>query len=434
MAGTVPPAGEIDQTTATVDTTTPIVALGLDRGVFHHGVLGIARSAGRLGIPVYRVGLERRSPGALSRYCRGRRWVPENADAQRVFQALHELNRDIGPSILVPVDDVSSVFVERHAGSLEEHFLFPRQPAGLAQALSSKREMYELCRQHDIPTPLSIFPESEADVLAHADQTTFPTVVKCINAGASAASAPRVTIAQNREELLEAYRLMEPVEGHNVMLQEYIPGTPESVWMFNGYFDERSDCMVGFTGKKIRQAPPYTGATTLGVCLANAAVQETTVRLMKAVGYRGILDIGYRFDHRDGQYKLLDVNPRIGGTFRLFVGPDGMDVLRALYLDLTGQQVPATALQDGRRWIVEPLDMASSITYARRGDLTLGQWAGSLRDVREAAWFAADDPLPFLAMLIWLPIDGLWGALARADRPGRKSDGATLLAKLLRRH
>ena len=23
------------------------------------------------------------------------------------------------------------------------------------------------------------------------------------------------------------------------MLQEYIPGTPESVWMFNGYFDRR---------------------------------------------------------------------------------------------------------------------------------------------------------------------------------------------------
>ena len=31
-----------------------------------------------------------------------------------------------------------------------------------------------------------------------------------------------------------------------------------------------------------------------------------TKRLMQAVGYRGPLDIGYRFDARDGKYKLLD--------------------------------------------------------------------------------------------------------------------------------
>ena len=130
--------------------------------------------------------------------------------------------------------------------------------------------------------------------------------------------------------------------------------------------------------------------------------------LMRAVGYRGILDIGFRFDARDGQYKLLDVNPRIGGTFRLFVGPDGTDVLRAMYLDLTGQRVPATSLCEGRRWIVEPLDLLSSLTYLRRGDITLRGWVRSLRRVREAAWFALDDPAPFLALWLgalfwWLP-------------------------------
>lgn len=190
------------------------------------------------------------------------------------------------------------------------------------------------------------------------------------------------------------------------MLQEYIPGTPESVWMFNGYFDASSDCRLAFTGKKIRQSPPYTGVTTLGTCEANPTVRDTTARLMQAVGYRGILDIGYRFDHRDGQYKLLDVNPRIGGTFRLFVGADGTDVLRVLYRDLTGQELAQSLQVEGRRWLVEPLDLASSLTYRRRGDITLWGWLRSLRGVRETAWFARDDPLPFLAM--WLSIPLRW--------------------------
>jgi predicted ATP-grasp superfamily ATP-dependent carboligase len=390
------------------DASTPIVVFGLSGGALHHGALGIARSAGRMGIPVYRVCRERFAPARLSRYGSGWMSVTWDASDEEILETLRTLAHKVGRAILIAVDDAGSVFVDTHAAALESEFSFPRQPAGLAQELSSKREMYELCQKHGVPTPASQFPRSEADVLALAEQASFPTVAKCINAGDTPASSPRVAIANDRDELLHAYRLMESPKGSNVMIQEFVPGTPESVWMFNGYFDDESNCKVGFTGKKIRQAPPYTGATTLGVCEANTAVYEDTVRLMQAVGYRGILDIGFRFDERDGQYKLLDVNPRIGGTFRLFVGPDGMDVLRALYLDLTGQEVPSTSLPEGRRWIVEPLDVLSSITYLRRGDITVGRWVRSLRAVREAAWFARDDPAPFLALglgalFYWLP-------------------------------
>jgi D-aspartate ligase len=391
-----------------VNTTTPIVIFGLSRGIFHHGALGIARSAGRLGIPVHRIARERWAPARMSRYSRGWSRIPDRAGTAEIIEFLHDCSGSVGRALLIPIDDAASVFVDEHAQALEPYFLFPRQPAGLAQALSSKREMYELCRRHEIPTPASAFPESEAELLEYAEQGSFPTVLKCINAGDAPPEAPRVAIVEDRDQMLAAYRRMESPERPNLMVQEYVPGKPETIWMFNGYFDERSACRVGFTGKKIRQTPPYTGATTLGVCLPNQAVEDATVRLMAAVGYRGILDIGYRFDQRDGKYKLLDVNPRIGGTFRLFVGENGLDVLRTMYLDLTGQEVPRTTLSEGRRWIVEPWDLASSLTYWRRGDITLGEWLRSLRHVREDAWFAADDPLPFLSLwaglaLYWLP-------------------------------
>lgn len=391
-----------------LDTSMPILIFGLSRGALHHGALGIARSGGRLGIPVHRVSCERWAPAATSRYSRGWLSLPDGASDQHILDRLREVAGDIGRAILIPVDDAGSVFVDTHAAALQQHFLFPQQPTGLARSLSSKREMFEMCKRNEVPTPESHFPRSEDDMLKLADSTTYPIVAKCINAGDTPPDSPRVVIAQDREELMHAYRLMESPKGSNVMLQEYIPGTPESVWMFNGYFDERSNCTIGFTGKKIRQSPPYTGVTTLGVCEHNTQVHETTTRLMKAIGYRGILDIGYRFDHRDGQYKLLDVNPRIGGSFRLFVGRDGADVLRAMYRDLTGQQVPMSENSEGRRWIVEPLDLVSSIAYRRRGDITLVRWLRSLRHVREAAWFALDDPLPFLTLWLgvlvhWLP-------------------------------
>ena len=91
--------------------------------------------------------------------------------------------------------------------------------------------------------------------------------------------------------------------------------------------------------------------TALGMCLPNPAIESATRALAKAVGYRGILDIGYRYDARDSSYKLLDVNPRLGATFRLFVASNGMDVARAEYLHFTGQRIPVSHISAGRKWI-----------------------------------------------------------------------------------
>ena len=112
---------------------------------------------------------------------------------------------------------------------------------------------------------------------------------------------------------------------------------------------------------------------------------------MKSIGYRGILDIGYRYDMRDGKYKVLDINPRIGSTFRLFVGENGLDVARAQYLDLTGQSVPSSELVEGRKWFVEDRDLVSSFRYHYEKSLTFKQWLTSYRGVQESAWFAWDD-------------------------------------------
>lgn len=111
------------------------------------------------------------------------------------------------------------------------------------------------------------------------------------------------------------------------------------------------------------------------------------------------MDIGYRYDARDGLYKVLDVNPRIGATFRLFVGANGIDVARALYLDSTGQPVVPSPVRKGRKWIVEDLDTVSSYRYYREGSLPIKEWFASLLGIEEAAFISWRDPLPFFLML-----------------------------------
>jgi hypothetical protein len=140
----------------------------------------------------------------------------------------------------------------------------------------------------------------------------------------------------------------------------------------------------------------------------------------------GIVDMGYRYDARDGQYKLLDVNPRIAATFRLFVGTNGIDVARAFYLDLTGQQVEMAGAREGRKWLVESYDTISSLRYLRDRRLTPTEWLRSSRGVDEGAWLALDGPLPFAVICLRLLLahspQKLSQTLARPAR-GRRLGG-----------
>jgi D-aspartate ligase len=391
-----------------LNASAPVVVLA-----WGHGGHAAARSLGRLGVPIYGVHPRRGSPAAASRFWRRNFvWDQTAASAEESVDWLLRLSRRIGSRpILVPTDDTSCLLVADHAVVLKDAFLFPDQPPGLARALSSKQGMYNLCQEHGIPTPETVFPRSRDDVCHFIEGAAFPVVLKGIDGTAlKERTGVRLKIVDDAESLLRSYDEMEAPDAPNLMIQEHIPGSAETIWMFNGYFDAASTCLFGLTGRKIRQYPAYTGLTSLGSCAPNDIVATRTISFMRDVGYRGILDIGYKYDSRTGEYKLLDVNPRLGMTFRLFVDTFGMDVARAMYRDLTGQPFAPGELRDGRRWLSEAFDVMSSLTYYRDGKLTPGQWLRSFRGVEEAAWFARDDLAPF----VMIAADSLAFAARRA--------------------
>jgi len=367
---------------------------------FQQGGLGVARSLGRLGVPVHGVDRDPRAAGFASRYCRTAHvWDWERVPAADTLAFLDDLGRTLGPAVLITTTDAAAVLVAQHADELAPRFVFPRPSAALVRALTDKREVFRLARQFGMPTPAAVCPQSSDDVVHFLSHASFPIVLKGINPGRlEQRTGRRLLVVHTPESLLRWYTEWEDVDEPNLMLQEYIPGDDETVWMFNGVFNEWSDCVAAFTGQKMRQYPVRGGGTSLGVCAKNETVARLTMDFMRALRYQGVLDIGYRYDARDGLYKLLDPNPRIGATFRLFVDERGMDVARFLYFDLTGQPVWPARMREGRKWIVEDADVRSSLQRVREGSLTLRDWLVSLWGIEEAAWFAHDDRGPFWHM------------------------------------
>jgi len=382
-----------------VDPATP--ALVLHAG--HHGALGVARSLGRLGVPVYLVDSDPRAPAFRSRYCRGSCvWDIDRAPANDSVRYLSEISDKLRRrALLIATSDASALFLASNAEALRKGFLFPHFSPGGTGYLCNKKRMHFLAGSAGIPTVKTFFPESADDFRAFARGAAFPLIVKATEHGSpSNGSTRKKIIVRNRQEFLNSPKRISVPDVRNLMVQDYVPDEVGDIWMFNGYFNAQSQCLFGLAGRKIRQNPPEAGITSLGACLPNELVVDTSERFMRAIRYEGIVDIDYVFDVRDGLYKVIDVNPRLGCTFRLFVSDTGMDVVRALYLDLTGQPVTGGRNPASRKWMVEPLDIASAFRNWRRGKLPFTGWARSVRGLQEYAYFATDDPHPMWAMLV----------------------------------
>lgn len=375
-----------------MDTSVPVVVLY--RG--GNGALAIARTLGRLGVAMYLVTKKGASPVEHSRYWAKRFWWDFSAPAVESVQFLLRVAREIGNRpIVLTLSDWAAVFIEKNAEALAACYRFPQSSAGAVHALSDKWQMFLLARHYGIPTPDAVYPRTREELVRYLQAACFPIVLKA--ADPFAPYVPAMQILHNARDVLERFDRDCAQGAPNAILQQYIPGTEEDVWMCNAYFSRGSVCVGAFTGKKLRQVSA-TGIASLGICLPNETVEKDTITLMQAVGYEGPLDVGFRYDARDGAYKLLDVNPRVGGAFRLFRATNGMDVVRLCYLDLTGQPAPQCAPSIGRKWMLEE-DFFSALSAARKGKLTLKQWLKSWRGVRETHWFAGDDPAPGFAWL-----------------------------------
>ena len=383
-------------------TPAPVVVLKFDPNVMHHGGLGVIRSLGRRGVPVYGVHEGPWAPAASSRYLHGRCfWQPSPDDADRVRAGLLRLSERIGqPAVLVPTDDAGAIFLAEQGDDLRQRFLFPDPPRDLPRRVAGKHSLHELCRELGVPSPRAAVPESLEAAREFAADAGFPLIAKLTTPWTNGHGKLRSTsIVTDREQLQDTYSAS-AAAGVGLMLQEYIPGGPGHDWFFHGYCDGSSTCRPAFTGVKERSYPAHAGLTSLGRSTANTRLRDEVSGLLARLGYRGILDLDLRWDARDDQYKLLDFNPRIGAQFRLFRDAAGTDVVTACYLDLTGQAVPVSEQVTGRGFMVENYDPISALRYWRGGELGLRSWLASLRTVDEAAWFARDDLRPFGVMCL----------------------------------
>ncbi|MFD8005640.1 carboxylate--amine ligase [Streptomyces mirabilis] len=377
-----------------LDTRTGALILKIGRYRLHHGGVAVVRSLGRAGVRVFGAVEDRLTPAALSTYLAGgfvwptvRASAAESAIADGLAEIACRLER---PCVVVPTDDMAAVALDELASSSPAGLLMPPAARGLARRLADKQSCAEIALKAGMPVPEGDVVSCPADT-ADIAGLPLPAVVKraepaLLGDGSRTFST---VIARTPAELRRALQ-DESAGPYVALVQRLFEGDD---WLYHGYCDASSRALVSFTGRKLRSRPAGAGETAFAQAEENPALRENVERFLAAIGYAGPVSMDLRYDRDARVYRLLDVNPRIGACFRLFVNTHGIDVVRALHLDLTGREVPYGTQVTGRSYLVEGYDLQVRDAYGRG----VSGWLRGVRAADERAWLQSGDLVPAAA-------------------------------------
>ena len=361
--------------------------------------LGIVRSLGRRGIPVCVLREDGHFLGAASRYAsRSLRWPVSDGLGQIEFLANLAVREGLKGWALFPTTDELVMLIARHHKSLAAHYRLTIPSWDALQWVCDKRLLHRLAQELGVNQPRSLFPRN-CDELATM-RCRFPVILKpALRLGFNRFTKDKAWPAYNRQSLLARYaEACELVGPDMIMVQEVVPGWGEAQFSYAALFRDGQPA-ASVVARRIRQFPmDYGRFSTYVETVDEPQVVEAAVRLLSRIGFTGIAEVEFKKDLRDGQYKLLDVNPRVWGWHTLGHRA-GVDFPHLLWLLINGEPLPEVHGRTGERWMRFCADLPMAMSEIFKGRLSVWEYLDSFRVPVESAIFAWDDPVPGLLEL-----------------------------------
>jgi D-aspartate ligase len=323
-------------------------ALVLDVG-WVNGLAAI-RSLGRTGVRVLALDHRQGALGFRSRYAEPV-VCPDPQDEESFVSFLAGLGEELGaPAPVFPTHDEPLNAIARGAGRLGGRFLFPFPGWETLSRIQSKRAQLEVAGRAEIAVPHWVAPGSAAQARGAADELGYPVLVKPSSTeGFKRRFGRQAFRCENAEEVERAYA---EAEEYEPLVQEVVPGGDETLYSLGSYLAQDGEALGIFCGRKLRQVPPGVGTCRVGEAVWVEEVVEQGLKLLRALEHKGLSQVEFKRDPRDGALKLMEVNPRLWQWHGL-ASACGVDLPRIAYEDLTGRRPePVTMNGRRRRWAI----------------------------------------------------------------------------------
>ena len=380
----------------------PAVVIPADRPAS----LGIARSLGRRGIKVYEVDENPDAIGMASRYVTPRPLPGGDASDENRLEYLLQLGKELGEAVLYPVRDNDVLLCSKYRAELEVYYRYVMPDHETVTSVLTKDGLHRVATRYKIPSPKVLLANSLEEIEAIGDRLPFPVVLKpafspswlrdeiAVIVRENYISGPsKVVFCPNKDRLIEMYKKI-AIYDPKMTIEEYIPGEDRDLVYFCFYLNRQSRVLASFAGIKERILPVGFGSATFVQSFYDPKLEQASLELLSAVGYKGLGGVEFKKDARDGTYKLIEFNARLG-MWDSYGARCGVDIPYVAYRDALGLGVESQfKYRNGVRWIDFQRDLRAFIIYRKQGKLTLWRWLKSLIGEKEWAFFEWDDWKP----------------------------------------
>jgi D-aspartate ligase len=368
-----------------------------------HPGLGIARSLGRRGIPVYVLD-DQHSISKFSRYATRVIRVRDLRDEATTVDAVLEVGQRLGLKgwVLFPTRDETVAAFSRHRSRLAEFFRVTTPDWDCVRWAWDKTNTHILAKELGIPAPETWNPRSLEELSALYPR--LPLAIKpAVKENFFYATGAKAWRADTPEQLNQLFiKASQQIKPEEIMVQEIIPGDGERQFSYCAFFRDGRPHSTLVAVRKRQHPREFGRAATYVESIELPVIEELAERFLKAINYYGLVEIEFKQDPRDGQYKLLDVNARTWG-FHSLGFPAGVDFPYLLYADQLGEQLDHCRGQSGIGWLRLITDLPTAWSQLLLGQLGVGSYLNSLQRTRVESVFCWKDPLPSLGEAFLLP-------------------------------
>jgi len=366
-------------------------------GMFETG-LGVGRSLGRSGIEV--IGMDfKKDVGFHSRYINAR-ICPHPIDRENEFVdfLLEFGKKQIERPVIFVTSDDFLVSVSSNRDCLKRYFLMNFPDEKVIKAIIDKFQQYELVRSVGIPAPKTFLPKSLKDISRIRRKLNYPVFVKACEVNSwrrSIGASIKGFVVNSDHEFEDAFQTIFERRSRAIV-QEIVQGPDTNHFKACCYISQKGEFLLAFTLQKIRQQPIRFGVGAIVRSIHYPKLLEIGKRLFTALGYRGIGSAEFKLDEKDGELKLIELNPRYWQQ-NILADRCGMNFPLTDYLETTGQKpMVISDFREGIKWVNVYMDFNSYLSYRMRKKITLSEWLSSLRGTKVFSDFASDDIQPAL--------------------------------------
>lgn len=301
--------------------------------------------------------VERNWPPALGRFSRFPkvRTSYRSDDTPGLVDALLRFaERFEGRGVLFPSTDADLEQLILGADRLSTRYHVPASPQ-IGVRIFEKNWQYQLAERAGVPIPTCVrFRAGESPPI---EGFRFPLILKpSSRADAAGDRVFRLRILPDPQSLGATLdEIARDFPEREFQVAENIPGEPDQLYTIGSYSDRAGRVVRSYSGRKLTQYPYYHGmASVAETALLPERVFEQARRLLEEARFHGISQVEFKYDPRDDQYKLLEINGRSWLWVKL-AAFSGVNLPLIQYYDLTGDPRLESAVgvpQENRRFFV----------------------------------------------------------------------------------